>query len=110
MEEAYKLNQKAYAFAGCVKGAGKSFVSADKANVVIETVKHAEDGEGVILRMYECENSLTKTTVTFGENKIAGVTECNLMEEPEREIPAEEGSFTVTIKPYEVKTYKVRLK
>lgn len=110
VEEAYKLNQKAYAFAGCVKGAGKSFVSADKANVVIETVKHAEDGEGVILRMYECENSLTKTTVTFGENKIAGVTECNLMEEPEREIPAEEGSFTVTIKPYEVKTYKVRLK
>ncbi len=109
VKEAYKLNQKAYVFSGHQKNAGKAFVSVDKANVIIETVKHAEDGDGVIIRMYECENSLTKTTLTFG-SEIVGVTECNFMEEPEREIHTESDRFTVIIKPYEVKTYKVRLK
>lgn len=109
VEEAYKLNQKAYAAAGRLREDGRSFVSADKANIVIETVKHAEDGDGIILRMYECENSLTKTTLTFGEHTVEQVTECNLMEEPEEVIPADGNSFTVTVKPYEIKTYKVRL-
>ena len=33
--------------------------------MVLETIKRAEDGDGAIVRMYECENSLTNVTMDW---------------------------------------------
>ena len=106
VKEAYKLNQRAYAVAGAMKKE-TSFIAANKANIVIETIKEAEAKDGIIVRLYECENSLTKANLTFA-NEVAEVIECNLMEEEEQAIPCEGHNVTITVKPYEVKTYKVR--
>lgn len=110
VQEAYKLNQPAYATKGELKNTGKSFISTDKDNIIIETVKPAENGDGMIVRLYDCENSLTKVTLTFAEGMLESVEECNLMEEKEADIEACGNSFTVSVKPYEIKTYRVRLK
>lgn len=110
VQEAYKLNQPAYAAAGELKNSGKSFISTDKNNIIIETVKPAENGDGMIVRLYDCENSLTKATLTFAEGMLESVEECNLMEEKEADIETCGNSFTVSVKPYEIKTYRVRLK
>ncbi|MFQ6948031.1 MAG: alpha-mannosidase [Blautia hansenii] len=110
VQEAYKLNQPVYAAAGELKNSGKSFISTDKDNIIIETVKPAENGDGMIVRLYDCENSLTKATLTFAEGMLESVEECNLMEEKEADIEACGNSFTVSVKPYEIKTYRVRLK
>ena len=110
VQEAYKLNQPAYATRGELKNTGKSFISTDKDNIIIETVKPAENGDGIIVRLYDCENSLTKATLTFAEGMLESVEECNLMEEKEADIEACGNSFTVSVKPYEIKTYRVRLK
>ena len=37
----------------------------------------------MIVRLYDCENSLTKATLTFAEGMLESVEECNLMEEKE---------------------------
>lgn len=95
---------------GELKNSGKSFISTDKDNIIIETVKPAENGDGMIVRLYDCENSLTKATLTFAEGMLESVEECNLMEEKEADIEACGNSFTVSVKPYEIKTYRVRLK
>ena len=110
VQEAYKLNQPAYATKGELKNTGKSFISTDKDNIIIETVKPAENGDGIIVRLYDCENSLTKATLNFAEGMLESVEECNLMEEKEADIEACGNSFTVSVKPYEIKTYRVRLK
>lgn len=110
VQEAYKLNQPAYATKGELKNTGKFFISTDKDNIIIETVKPAENGDGIIVRLYDCENSLTKATLTFAEGMLESVEECNLMEEKEADIEACGNSFTVSVKPYEIKTYRVRLK
>lgn len=110
VQEAYKLNQPVYATKGELKNSGKSFISTDKDNIIIETVKPAENGDGMIVRLYDCENSLTKATLTFAEGMLESVEECNLMEEKEADIEACGNSFTVSVKPYEIKTYRVRLK
>lgn len=110
VQEAYKLNQPAYATKGELKNTGKSFISTDKDNIIIETVKPAENGDGIIVRLYDCENSLTKATLNFAEGMLESVEECNLMEEKEVDIEACGNSFTVSVKPYEIKTYRVRLK
>lgn len=110
VQEAYKLNQPAYATKGELKNTDKSFISTDTDNIIIETVKPAENGDGIIVRLYDCENSLTKATLTFAEGMLESVEECNLMEEKEADIEACGNSFTVSVKPYEIKTYRVRLK
>jgi len=71
--------------------------------VVIETIKQAEDGDGVVIRMYESENAYTKTKLTvniaFEKAYI-----CNLLEETEGEAAVTGNSIDVVLKPYEVVT------
>jgi alpha-mannosidase len=107
--EAAKLNQPAYACIGGTLGNISSFACVDKKNVMLETIKMAEDNSGIILRLYEYENALTKTVISL-ERELISVKECNLIEEEIGEIPVYENSFNITMKPYEIKTFKVVFK
>lgn len=84
----------------------KSYASCDRPNVILDTVKCAEDGNGVILRVYESIGAKTNVVLTtaFGAKSV---TETNLMEENETAVPAENGSFRFTIRPFEVKTFRL---
>lgn len=108
VQEAYKLNQPAYAVEGGVPGSESSFISVDKNNVITETIKEAEDGSGIIVRMYECDNALTKAHVSLGI-KASSITECNLVEEEIAPVDFNGHGFDIEIKPYEIKTYKIKL-
>ncbi|MBE5967561.1 MAG: alpha-mannosidase [Lachnospiraceae bacterium] len=108
VREAYKLNQSAYAVQGGTPGTKTSFASVDQANIVMETIKEAEDGSGIIIRMYESENALTKAHIQLGVT-ASSIVECNLIEEEGENVPAVGDGFDIEIKPYEVKTYKIRL-
>ena len=78
---------------------------------MLETVKLAEDQSGIILRMYECENSSTKAHVTLGAAaNVVSIEECNLLEEASEKISMVNDGFDITIKPYEIKTYKIMIK
>jgi alpha-mannosidase len=107
--EGYKLNVPALWVDAAVVDDSVSFVSVDRKNVMLETIKAAEDGRGIIIRMYEYENTQTKVKVSFGmDNKLAAVKECNLMEvDEETKITCNETEFELTIRPYEIKTYRV---
>lgn len=48
-------------------------------NVVLETVKFAEEGDGVVLRLYECERSLTSCELLL--NDEYSVYACDMLEE-----------------------------
>ncbi|MBQ7231402.1 MAG: alpha-mannosidase [Oscillospiraceae bacterium] len=107
VQEAYKLNQSAYAVIGGEAGKAASFASVNKRNVILETVKAAENGEGTVLRLYECENARTKVTVTLPEGtKAAYLT--NLLEEIESELDVVDNAVTFTIKPYEIITVLIK--
>ncbi len=86
-----------------------SFLRVDQENVVIETAKMAEQGEELIVRLYECCNKRSRVVLTCGE-PLAEASECNLMEE--KDIPAEYTEHTVVfdMKPYEIKTIKITWK
>lgn len=105
--EAYKLNQSAYAVSAGTPGKEYSFASVNRDNVILETVKQAESGEGTILRMYECENSRTKVTLSVPETFTKAYS-TNLLEEIEEELPIVEGKVSFTIKPFEIKTILVK--
>ena len=107
VREAYNLNQPAYAVCGGEEGRAYSLASVDKDNVILETVKQAEDGCGTILRMYECENARTKVVLTVPAG-TAKAYSTNLLEEIEEELAVEDGKVCFTIKPYEIKTILLR--
>ncbi|MCM1058656.1 MAG: alpha-mannosidase, partial [Firmicutes bacterium] len=106
--EAYKLNQplKAERNARDEGLESASFAAVKAPNVIIETIKQAEDGEGVILRMYESENSYTKTTVTVNTDFTKAYV-CNLLEEAEQTADRNGREISVVLKPYEVVTLKL---
>ena len=83
-----------------------SFKSCDRDDIVIDAVKQAQDGRGIILRLYEAKQRRGKATIT-SKLQFSNVTECNLMEEDERAVPSERGSFSFEIKPFEVKTFRL---
>lgn len=104
--EAYKLNQPLLVETGTETKSAYSFASVDASNVIMETVKNAEDGEGTVIRMYESENSYTKTKLTVNaEFKKAFI--CNLLEETESEAFVNGNEIEVVLKPYEVVTVKL---
>ena len=105
--QAYFLNQPVRATASGTAGEAYSLASVDAKNVILETVKQAEDGDGVIVRLYECENART-TTKLHWNRPIASVTECDLQENALTDVPVEGGTFKFTIKPYEIKTFRIR--
>lgn len=82
-----------------------SLVSVDKANVIVETVKQAENGSGTVVRMYESTNSKTACRVSIGV-PVERVSVCDLQENELETLPVENGSVTLTVKPYEIVTLK----
>ncbi len=83
-----------------------SFITLNKDNVILETVKKAEDSDDIVVRMYECYNRRTEVKLTFF-NDFIKICECNLLERDINEISFEKNSFSFTIKPYEIKTFKI---
>ncbi|MBR2875703.1 MAG: alpha-mannosidase, partial [Clostridia bacterium] len=110
VKEAFNVNYPAYAvFAKANNGtlpSEYSFVSADKDNIVIETVKAAEDGNGIIVRAYETWNSKTKAKLTFC-NDIKNVVECNLIEDGAERVSYSKNTVEAEFKPFEIKTFRI---
>lgn len=94
----------------CMEGAGKvlpeSFVSCDRKECFLETVKRSEDGKDWILRMYEHHNSHVKAKIRLGIS-VKQVMECDLLEQPAEELEIKNGEFTAAFKPYEIKTFRL---
>lgn len=84
-----------------------SFVTADCDNVIVETVKKAEDDESLILRIYECYNQRGEVTLTFSRN-LAEACDCDLMEENRTPPACESNTFRTFVKPYEIKTFALK--
>jgi alpha-mannosidase len=74
---------------------------------ILETLKPAEDGDGVILRLYEPNGSRGRVTVKH-RLPFAQVIKCNLVEENEGPAPAGKGMFSFDIKPFQVCTFRMR--
>lgn len=61
--EAYAMNANTRVLPMGGEGTAQAFVSTNPANVIIETVKPAEDGVGVILRIFEAHGKPTTAAI-----------------------------------------------
>lgn len=78
----------------------------DAENVIVETVKRAEDGCGVIIRLYEAAHARTQTAVRF-PLPVRAVAETDLLEEAGRPLALQDGTVALEFQPFEIKTLKL---
>jgi alpha-mannosidase len=84
-----------------------SFVGTSAPNVIIETVKRAEDGDGVIVRLYESHRQRGPVTVRTSF-RLDAAWETNLLEENESALSVEDDSIQLNIRPYQIMTLRLR--
>ena len=83
-----------------------SFINCDNDDIIIDTVKSAQDGNGIIIRVYQSKQVRGTRTLTVNL-PFEKVYACNLMEENEDEITADGNKITFSITPFEVKTFRL---
>ena len=85
----------------------KSFIEVSRRNIAVDAVKPAQDGNGIIVRMYEAGKSRGNVKVKFNFADVKKVIECNLMEVDENEIAVNANEFEFDITPNQVRTFRV---
>ena len=88
--------------------ASHSFFLTDRPGAVVDTVKLAEDGGAIIVRLYESEGGrgpLTLTT-TLPVRKAALAS---LLEAEEKALPMKNGSVRLELRPFEIVTLRYTL-
>lgn len=88
--------------------ARNSFFVVDADHVLLETVKQAEDGRGIIVRLYEYMNRRGPVTLRCSM-PVKQVEACNLLEEPcdESVRQLDDRQIRFAIKPYEIRSLRI---
>jgi alpha-mannosidase len=85
-----------------------SFVNTSTNHIVVETVKVAHDGDGLIVRLYEAHNQRGQATLEFGQ-PISSAVEVDLLEREVGAVEISGNQARFQVRPFEVKTLRVRL-
>ncbi|MCX7671754.1 MAG: glycosyl hydrolase-related protein [Anaerolineae bacterium] len=107
VREAYELNVPATTAPG--DGGERSLFSVDAANVIIETVKPAEDGSAdVVVRLYEAKHTATRAVLTTTlPVRRAALTD--MLETPQADLACAGGRIALEFRPFEIKTVRLTL-
>ena len=82
-----------------------SLISSNQPNVILETVKKAEDGSDMIVRAYDAYRE-RKTVTLKTADPFQRAYLCDLMENPLEELPVENQTVTLCVKPFEIVTIR----
>jgi alpha-mannosidase len=93
-------------------GAEHSFVGLKDDGVVLTAVKRSEDGDGLIVRMFDWSGKASQAQLTVPGSPISA-TEVNLMEQPDASLHSKSITLigpeaTFSVAPYEIKTVLVK--
>ncbi|MEA4889936.1 MAG: alpha-mannosidase [Clostridiaceae bacterium] len=109
VRHAYELNQPVLSLPG---GGGslparQAFAEVSEGNIVLEAVKQAEDGDGIILRLYDSWNRSGNCRIKL-MGGIAAAEECDLLENKIATVDFHGSELVFGYKPFEIKTFRVR--
>ncbi len=85
-----------------------SFGQVDKPNVLLLTLKAAEDGDGIIARLIETEGLACTVTVTLPFLAIHEAYQTNLVEENDKILSPQKHAVSVPVKAFGISTIRIR--
>ncbi len=105
VQEGYDLNVPPVAAQG--QGGEGSLFGVDASNVIVETVKPAEDGSGdVVVRLYESMRTATRCTLSTAL-PFGSAWQTNMLEKVECDLALKDGQIVLDLHPFEVKTIRL---
>lgn len=105
VRQGYELNVKPDVTQGAVNTF--SAVTIEKANVILDTMKPAEDGSNdIILRLYESKKAAVETDIvcSLGARKAFL---CDMLENVTEELSMENGKLRLPFKAFEIRTVRL---
>ncbi|OGV69628.1 MAG: alpha-mannosidase 2c1 [Lentisphaerae bacterium RIFOXYB12_FULL_65_16] len=106
MTEAMKLNQGMAAFDGCRADSAQAPCRLEGAGLSLEVLKKAEKENCRVIRLVETRGSRSSGTLTVAD-PATRLVETNLMEWTDGRAVACAKPITVTLDPFEIRTYKI---
>ena len=107
VRQGYELNVKPVVTNGTADAF--SLFDVEKNNVILESVKLAEDGSGdLILRLYESRKAAVQTALSTSL-PVAKAWSCTMLEEKEEELMVENHSISLDFRAFEIKTLRLKL-
>jgi alpha-mannosidase len=104
VQSGYDLNVPVTAQRG--DGDRVSLFSTDAPNVIVETVKPAEDGSGdIVVRVFESMRTATRCKLTTGLPARRATT-VNMLEEPIGDAGLRNGKVALDLRPFEIRTLR----
>lgn len=85
----------------------RPFVAVDRPEVVVETIKWAEDGNGLILRLYDAARTRGPVRLTFSV-PLQEAARVNLLEEDPEPLPVAGSEVIIPLRPFEIVTLRLR--
>jgi len=108
LAEAYALNDPIIVVRGdgrrAVAAEPRPLVAVDTPNIVIETIKQAEDGRGVIVRLYESQRQRGPFTLT-ASFPFRAARRTNFLEETVEEVAVNSNQLQYHITPFQILTF-----
>ena len=105
VRQGYELNVKPLTAEGGCRDF--SLLSVEKDNIILDTIKPAEDGSGdLILRFYESKKAACTTTVNLAMDGVRAYI-CDMLENRQQELPAADGELELAFRAFEVKTVRL---
>jgi len=98
------VNPKAYADASHPQE--KSFFSVENDNIIISTIKKAEDDQSIVLRMYDIKGVNSEVSL-HSDLKFTKAISTNLIEEEIEKIPIEKNIVKINIGHHSIETIKL---
>jgi len=89
-----------------IKQSAINLVSVDSPNLVIETIKCAEDGKGIIVRLYESQRHRGDAVLKFAA-PIKKATLANLLEETIGDLPVSGNQVKFGYQPYQIISLRI---
>ena len=83
-----------------------SFVVSSSSSVIVETLKPAADGQGIVVRLFQSTGKDSDTVLTFAK-PILRAEECNLDESCIRRLEANEHHIALALRAFEIISVRV---
>jgi alpha-mannosidase len=105
VREGYEMNCPLTLLSGAAGEA--SIFSLDAENIILETVKLAEDGSSdIIVRLYESKRNLTQCKFSTSLSVIKA-SQTDMLEQFKHELQVNKGKIELEFHPFEIKTIRL---
>ena len=85
-----------------------SYLQIDNDNIIIDTVKMAEDGSGdIIVRLYESKKAAVTTKLHAAFTEGFKAYYCDMLENVQEELSVEDDAVELTFRAFEIKTIRL---